>query len=61
MMPFPVYLLQDTPDMKEWLLLVVLGVHFRFLLHSFLRVRNSEVAPDSITGSPTRYQIWNPC
>jgi hypothetical protein len=45
MASFPVYLLQETPDMKEWLLLVALGVHFRFLLHSFLRVRKPEVAP----------------
>jgi hypothetical protein len=45
MMPFPVYFLRETPDMKECLLLVALGVHFRFLLHSFLRVRKPEVAP----------------
>jgi hypothetical protein len=28
--------------MKEWLLL---GVHFRFLLHSFIRVKKPEVTP----------------
>jgi hypothetical protein len=31
--------------MREWLLLVALGLHFRFLLHSFLRVKKSEVTP----------------
>jgi hypothetical protein len=45
MMPFPVYLLRETPDMKEWLLLVAHGVHFRLLLHSFLRVKKPEVTP----------------
>jgi hypothetical protein len=44
-MPFPVYLLRETQDMKEWLLLVVLVVHFMFLLHSFLRVKKPEVNP----------------
>jgi hypothetical protein len=44
-MPFPVYLLQEKPDMKEWLLIVALGVHFLFLLHSFLRVKKPEVTP----------------
>jgi hypothetical protein len=29
--------------MTEWLLPVALGVHFQFLLHSFLRVRKPEV------------------
>jgi hypothetical protein len=31
--------------MTEWLLPVALGVHFRFLLHSFLRVKKPEVIP----------------
>jgi hypothetical protein len=31
--------------MLEWLLPVALGVHFRFLLHSFLRVMKPEVDP----------------
>jgi hypothetical protein len=31
--------------MNEWLLPVALGVHFRLLLYSFLRVRKPEVAP----------------
>jgi hypothetical protein len=29
--------------MMEWLLLVALRVHFRFLLYSFLKVRKPEV------------------
>jgi hypothetical protein len=44
-MPLPVYLLWETPEMKEWLLLVALGVHFPSLLYSFLRVRKPEVIP----------------
>jgi hypothetical protein len=43
--PFPVYLLREVPDMMEWLLLVALGVHFRFLHYSFLRVRKPDVTP----------------
>jgi hypothetical protein len=45
MIPFPVFLLREKPDMKEWLLLVAVGVHFRFLFHSFLRVKKPEVSP----------------
>jgi hypothetical protein len=45
MKPFPIYLLQETLEMTEWLLPVALGVHFRSLLHSFLRVRKPEVIP----------------
>jgi hypothetical protein len=41
----PVYLLREVPDMVEWLLLVALWVHFRFLLYSFLRVRKPDVTP----------------
>jgi hypothetical protein len=44
-LPFPVYLLREVPDMKEWLLPAAVGVHFRLLLHSFLRVRKPEVTP----------------
>jgi hypothetical protein len=43
--PFPVYLLREVPDMMEWLLPVALGIHFRFLLYSFLRVRKPDVTP----------------
>jgi hypothetical protein len=42
---FPVFLLREVPDMMEWLLLVVLAVHFRFLLYYFLRVRKPDVTP----------------
>jgi hypothetical protein len=43
--PFPVYLLREVPVMMEWLLPVALGVHFWFLLYSFLRVRKPDVTP----------------
>jgi hypothetical protein len=33
-LPFPVYLLLEVPDMKEWLLPAALRVHFWLLLYS---------------------------
>jgi hypothetical protein len=49
-LPFPVYLLREVPDMKKWLVPAALGVHFWLLPYSLRRVRKQEVTP--------RFHFW---